>query len=604
MTGTVMSQPNILLTPYYCRTLLTATTLPKEAVVQILSIKPAEIDGGDSDPVRYKVVINDGSHRMSVMLSTYQNGKVEGGVINAKDIVKLKNTVRHISMGYIVPIICSVEALYPVQPVRGQPTAIDTLVNNVRVYFPGFEPFRIRVRVIRNTGGTELKSKPGSFVSNLTFQDASGKISAVAWTPEAIRKTDKLKEGKVYAVSNGQITAPPGRFAVGSPFQIKLTQKFEFVELPDDGTVPVMTYDFVPLKDLGSTQSGTCDVLAVLNVIGEEFIIHTSRHQAPVNVDGTFVRASELITRVDNGVFIREIGIVDSSGYACRIALWADEAVNFRGERGDVLVLRAAVIAKFGGISLTMEGGSKLLRNEDIPQADALSEWFRTGGNKETFFELSDTAFGASANHKLYTTINQEGFTSISDAVLNEIGSTGSRGFRTRAYLKSIRKDKVSYNACCWTGCNGLVNPYSAEVPVNQPVTTADGDEKVVYEETELWECRVCRRSFHEPRYCYRLEVEITDGTETIPATMFDRVAESVIGESVQDMERWRVDEDLAFDEAIENAQGWYTFAILARISALTYRQTTSILAYNVTRAEHLVETVEGTIPVKDEDMV
>ncbi|EJU03015.1 hypothetical protein DACRYDRAFT_14959 [Dacryopinax primogenitus] len=216
--------------------------------------------------------------------------------------------------------------------------------HSIAALCPVMTIFKIRACVLCNTGATELKSKPGFFVSNLVFGDATERISEVAWTPNAICKCNQLKIGKVYSISGGQIIEPPGQYLVGSPFQIKFMNRIEIRELPDDGKVPALKYDFVKLKDIGSVWSGSFDILVVVNMVREEihmFNMNKDCTCAPVDLAKTFIPASHLFTPVDKGILLQELQVLDTSGYASCVVLWEQDSESFNAVPGDVIVIQA-----------------------------------------------------------------------------------------------------------------------------------------------------------------------------------------------------------------------------------------------------------------------
>ncbi|EJT97416.1 hypothetical protein DACRYDRAFT_18788 [Dacryopinax primogenitus] len=373
---------------------------------------------------------------------------------------------------------------------------------------------KIRVCILRNTGGVKLKSKNGAFVCNLTFADSSGKISAVTWSNAAINPASLLTIRK-----------------------LKIAEKMSIIELIDDGKVPPLTYNFIRLSELNLVRTTSCDVICVINMVDDEVIlcnIKRPTNSAPVHILTDFVLASTLTPRVNDRMTIQEVQVVDASRYTCRVAVWGEEAIKFNAIIRDVIIIQAAQVCKHAGTSLLLEAGSKIL--------------FENGGQLMTFMELSDITFGASATACLSSMSGQDKLTTISDAIYNELGSDGNKTlFKTFAYLKDICTDQIAYHACQMLRCNGLVNPFMAEVPIQPQTDQAyvnEDSKETLFKMKQLWECCVCHKSFDDSCICYQLEVQITDGKESITMTMFDKVIEEMLQIPVHQVENMHVHQD------------------------------------------------------------
>ncbi|KZO98252.1 hypothetical protein CALVIDRAFT_562175 [Calocera viscosa TUFC12733] len=620
----------MLLTNGTCERLLQGKSKGIGSIVQYIGMERVPAEDSSTLAQRYRITISDGQMCLRVMVSPFLNDLIEKNMMRVLDVIQIVDTLRCSRAGHAVVIVTQLSVIGSAYEQVGFPRMLNTIVDEInsedvleperssppiassapptihsvpssplanrttrseRVtdaaskapyaaaadkrketkkredayekrmldkLYPGMNGrWQVMVRVVRNSGRMVGRMDETRVRSLLTVMDASGKMTISAWTGPAIILTDTMQIGKVYTVSNAQIIKPPKQYTVGDiRYQIKITSASRVKEVLDDGTVPNLTFDPLPIGELKTCSAGSCDVVSIINRVSG--LLKVTKRSESLREWCSSVEEDSYGPQ-DDAVLLCECTVVDNSGYSCRVALWNKDAETFEGKVGDVLMLKDARITTFAGVSLTTGDGTGFLVNPPIPATRAMKDWFRVKGQFCTFTELSDAAFGACSSRQASSTVGERGLLTVSEAVAEEIGAdTVWESFKTRAKLRSVQTSKIAYEACTQEGCNG-------------------GVEKV----DDHFKCRACRATVAETRYCYRLNVIITDGNDEISATMFDQVGENLLGIPADEMEDYRINQKSEYNRLIQRVLDWYMFTVQARTST-----DTGLIMYNIVYCE------------------
>ena len=104
-----------------------------------------------------------------------------------------------------------------------------------------------------------------------------------------------------------------------------------------------------------------------------------------VDVIGVIKDVGEMQTtyssRLEKEFQKRAITIVDKSLSQTILTLWESDALNFQALEKDVIAIKGAKVSDFGGVTLGSTQSSLIRINPDIPEYNALREWYESVGS-------------------------------------------------------------------------------------------------------------------------------------------------------------------------------------------------------------------------------
>ena len=279
-----------------------------------------------------------------------------------------------------------------------------------------------------------------------------------------------------------------------------------------------MTYNFIPLNQLEAIEPNqTCDVLGIVESVGDMAEIISKATQKPVPK--------------------RELTLVDSSGMSVRLTLWGKTAENFRtDEDRPIIAFKAVRVGDFGGRSLSMNAGSSMSINPDLPEAFSMRGWYESDGNKTNFKSYSGgggAGGGAGAQAAAISSLdNRKTLGQVKSENLGNNEETPDY-FNTSSTVVWIKADNLWYNACPSDGCNKKV--------------TEDGD---------MWRCEKCDRSYDAPQARYIFTANIADHTGQIWINGFNEVGEELIGMSANELATMKEENQQDFEKQLKKVNG------------------------------------------------
>ncbi|KAA6373569.1 MAG: putative Replication protein A 70 kDa DNA-binding subunit, partial [Streblomastix strix] len=192
--------------------------------------------------------------------------------------------------------------------------------------------------------------------------DESGEIHITMFNEVLEVQYKKFEVNKVFIVSKGNIRPANKKFCK-SEYEVILGDESLVEEVAEQLSLPSREKTFIPqLSDLGSARLNDAQVDLVGVIVKVEEV---SEQISKKQLGQTFAK--------------RSIIVVDESEYQIELTLWREQAVQFNGNVGDVIVAVNTKIAEFNGFrSATVSNQTNLEINpKDISRVSELQKWFR-----------------------------------------------------------------------------------------------------------------------------------------------------------------------------------------------------------------------------------
>lgn len=249
--------------------------------------------------------------------------------------------------------------------------------------------------------------------------------------------------------------------------------------------------------------------------------ISNMAEDATVDLMGAIDNVSKIsIVKKKNKIDVvkRDVTIVDTSLHAINVTIWGEKADDFRGNKGDILVVSGAKVGTWGGKSVSASGA--LFVNSKIPSTvdwNKLKVWYSTRTNRN-FIHL--TKFQAESESWKYL------------SQLNDIEQmrkiAPNSASHCKAVIMSIGKNPV-YKCCPLDGCG----------------------KKLVPTQSDDMECQKCNKTFSRAKYRYRVDVQIKDESGSCWVTLWDDKAEFLFGIKPEKLTK-KIHEKKAYDQLVE----------------------------------------------------
>lgn len=234
----------------------------------------------------------------------------------------------------------------------------------------GLNPYQnrwtIKARITHKSDMRPFNNARGqSFLFSVDLLDAfGGEIRCTFFGEAATQWNDQIEAGQVFLIGRGSVKYANKRFStLKNDYEISLDKNALIQPTEDDPSIPFYKFNFVDIADLGGHAKD--ETIDILGAVLESGAIQDIRTQA----------GNELQKRV--------VKVGDSSNAQVEVTLWGEQAAQWSGDRGLVVLFKGVKISDYNQRSLTVLRTSKLEFEPRIPEADRVREWFETAGQGE-----------------------------------------------------------------------------------------------------------------------------------------------------------------------------------------------------------------------------
>ncbi|EFA12891.1 replication protein A 70 kDa DNA-binding subunit [Tribolium castaneum] len=384
------------------------------------------------------------------------------------------------------------------QPKSEQSTSLNQSISETRVLnqinalTPYHNKWVIKARVTNKSDmRTWSNSRGEGKLFSFDLMDDSGEIRCTAFRDMADKYFNYLQVDKVYYISKCQLKAANKQFnTLKNEYEMTIGNETIIEEcLTDDGHVPQVKYNFVPISALAEKEVGNL-----------------------VDVIGICKEASEVQTftskSTNRELRKREITLVDQSKTSIALTLWGSQADSFDATNNPVVVIKGAKVGEFGGgknLSTLMSSQIKL--NPDIPECHRIKGWYDSEGQYDAMTNLSERVGGVGSFQTAWMSLKE-----VQDKGLGH--SEKGDYFQVKATILLVRSENALYKACPTDDCN----------------------KKVVDLENGMYRCEKCCREFPNFKYRLLVSMNIGDFSGNQWVSVFSSEAEKILGKTAQEI--------------------------------------------------------------------
>mmetsp|Transcript_6549 Transcript_6549/g.11319 ORF Transcript_6549/g.11319 Transcript_6549/m.11319 type:complete len:587 (-) Transcript_6549:670-2430(-) len=388
------------------------------------------------------------------------------------------------------------------------------------------------VRTFKQSSG-----EPGQLL-NIELMDEEGtEIRCTLWHEAVAKYGSEMEMGKAYYISKGRLKPANQKYStLANAYELHFSADttVEAVPASEEMAAPVVTYAFVSFEDLGAQIGGKTlfDVMGVVQTAGEL---------------GTVKRKS------DGGeLFRRDLTLLDANSKTVNLTVWnklaTEETVDLPSmvARGPVvLAVKGVRATDFNGVSLSTLGRTVLSMDPDIPEANALREWFQGGGST-----APTVAAGAGLASAMKGARTDGALMSMMDMQPEEIApASAPQEFHSSigTVVRFATSRAMWYCACPEEGCN-----------------------KKVTEESGAWYCESHQQSFPTCNRRYIASMQVLDHSGAGWLNTFNNEAELIIGMSADAAHDLNESNPAAFQSALK-AAAWKPFSFKVKCKTEEY---------------------------------
>jgi replication factor A1 len=510
-----------------------------DPVVQVLGCK--KIQSASSTKERYRMILSDGDHSISFAMLTAQGGIDVNSIIKIKRFL-LSEIPSAVKGNQKVLVILDCETVVsgsevgirignPVnlsedkasnyntkvespsstttedssdvgQPARKQmrvdaPNILNQslsgsrIISQISTLAPSDNECVIKARVANKSEmRTWSNSRGEGKLFSFDLMDESGEIRCTAFRDVADKYFNYLQVDKVYYFSKCQVKPANKQFnTIKNEYEMTLNSDSVIEEcLNDDGVVPQVKYNFVPIDSVASM-----DVGALVDVIG------ICKEASDIQ---TFTSRS-----TNRELKKRDVFLVDQSKTAITLTLWGSQADSFDGTNNPVVLIKGAKVGEFGGgKNLSTVMSSQIKMNPDIQECHRIKGWFEREGRDSEVKNLSERTGGGNFQTPWMS------FKEVHEKGLGQ--SEKGDYFQTMATILLVRSENAIYKACPTAECN----------------------KKVIDLENGMYRCEKCNREYPNFKYRLLVSMNIGDWSDNQWVSLFSSEAEKILGKTSQEV--------------------------------------------------------------------
>mmetsp|Transcript_39697 Transcript_39697/g.86448 ORF Transcript_39697/g.86448 Transcript_39697/m.86448 type:complete len:589 (-) Transcript_39697:400-2166(-) len=391
------------------------------------------------------------------------------------------------------------------------------------------------------------KGEPRSFNSNgqqrnllnIELIDEEGtEIRCTLWHESVEKYGADIQQGKAYYISKGRLKPANQKYStLANAYELHFSADTTVEEVPEGEMAAVkVAYSFVGFENLGA-QIGS---------------------RAPFDVVGVVQAAGELGTvkrKSDGGeLFRRDLTLLDANSKTVTMTVWNKLATDETAELPSLVASGTTVVAikgvrasDYNGVSLSTLGRTVVSINpKELPEAEALREWFEAGGKSAPTVAAGAGLASANKGSRSDTSL-----TCLKDLQPEELAAASAppEYFSSLATVVRFATQRAMwYTACPEGGCN-----------------------KKVTEEMGSWYCEAHQQSFPNCKRRYIASMQVMDHSGTAWVNTFNEQAELALGISADEAHEMQEQDQAAFQAHVKS-KSWQTFSLRVRSKTEEYQ--------------------------------
>ncbi|KAI6173387.1 Replication protein A subunit [Aphelenchoides besseyi] len=426
-------------------------------------------------------------------------------------------------------------------------------VVDIAAITPFISTFRICGIATSKDSPRDINTKRGpSKVFSFVLTDGKGdSIKVTAFGAECDKYADFIEKDKAYYIycgASGVVREANKRFnSTNNSYEITLNSKCD-VDLCTDRQIqntPVKVQP-VPLACIKNNTGNCIDVIAVVEKIEEP---------------------TSLTSKAGKQLVKRDAYLIDDSMVRVRITFWEEQALSFDVPEGTVITLKGVSVREFnGGFTLSASSSCCFYTDLENEYTLKLQKWLVNKPDSSEFGSLAGD--GGSVFERDFRLIKN-----IEKSCLPAGDEKGVWAWLL-ATVNNVRSENAYYSAC-----------------LNCP--------KKVVEENHQFRCDRCgvNDSF---RYLYKLNIEISDFSGTAWVSIFDELAQQLVGIDASQLASLHENNRDEYDRILSEFKlNMYEMKVRARIEEYNEQQRvswtcTAIRQVNRDRATKLFESYQA----------
>jgi replication factor A1 len=445
------------LTPNAVFDLVNETKTPStfHPTMQVIDIR--KVGGGTGD--RYRLIISDGEYYAQSMLTTQLNFLIDNESLQKNAIITLDEYICNNVQERKIVVILGVQIVRSNCEKIGSPQAFEKVGNQAptgsapsRAPVPphahspqtGFTPvmalnpyqnrWKIKCRIASKAPIKEWSNARGEGkLFSLELVDSSGDDIRCTFFKDAVDKWYKhLEKGKVYTFANGKLKIGNRKWNnCKSEYEISFGTEVQIEGPFEDSVIRSMVYKVKKIASLQNINPETSSLVDVCGIITS----HTDM--------------KELTSKAGKELKKRDLTLVDDSGASITVTLWGEKAEipDSQYQNNPSCLVKGARLGDYGGRSLSTYDSTILLFNSEMPEASALTEWWKRDGQTASFTQLSESRDSVGVDRsglewrKTIDAIKRDNMGSIPDGK----GGMKPTYLNTKAFITFLKREKWCY---------------------------------------------------------------------------------------------------------------------------------------------------------------
>mmetsp|Transcript_111608 Transcript_111608/g.322586 ORF Transcript_111608/g.322586 Transcript_111608/m.322586 type:complete len:637 (+) Transcript_111608:377-2287(+) len=377
----------------------------------------------------------------------------------------------------------------------------------------------IKARVVSKSDiRTWSNAKGEGSLFSCEFLDSSGMDIRATMFKEAVDKYyNFLQVGSVYTISGGRLKVANAKYnTCKSSFEMTLDQNSQIQLADDEGEIKAQSFDFVKIGNLEQMEPGkNVDVIGVVQEIGDVQSLMSKK-------------SGQELQKAD-------VMIIDDTGCQVRVTLWGNQAVNAQRDLQvhQPTAFRRVRISDYGGVSLS--GPQASFVEPDVPETEALKEWWRSQGSRAAPVKSLSSQGGAGGKMENFNDRKK-----IADIKNQHMGG-GEKGdyLSFKANFTFFKKDKEG--GAWYTACPNKEDPCRNRCKVTQ---TTDGN----------WQCDRCQGIYPTCNRKWIFSGTVADDSASTWVSLFDDQAMTLFNGATADEIFQQYENQDVYDSCFERA--------------------------------------------------